>query len=41
MTDFSAFFDQLWIARFVILKGLGVTVSISLLSIWLATRPAP
>ena len=33
MTDFSAFFDQLWIARFVILKGLGVTVSISLLSI--------
>lgn len=33
MTDFSAFFDQLWIARFVMLKGLGVTVSISLLSI--------
>ncbi|CAN7654205.1 amino acid ABC transporter permease [Pararhizobium sp. LjRoot235] len=31
--DFSAFFDQLWIARFVVLKGLGITVSISLLSI--------
>lgn len=33
MMDFSAFFDQLWIARFVVLKGLGITVSISLLSI--------
>jgi polar amino acid transport system permease protein len=33
MMDFSAFLAQLWIARFVILKGLGVTVSISLLSI--------
>ncbi|PDT09636.1 ABC transporter permease [Rhizobium sp. J15] len=30
---FTAFLDQLWIARFVILKGLGVTVSISLLAI--------
>ncbi|MFS8145543.1 amino acid ABC transporter permease [Rhizobium sp. BR 249] len=29
----TAFLDQLWIARFVILKGLGVTVSISLLAI--------
>ncbi|OWV78342.1 ABC transporter permease [Rhizobium sp. R634] len=33
MTGFTAFLDQLWIARFVILKGLGVTVSISLLAI--------
>ncbi|EJZ19426.1 amino acid ABC transporter permease [Rhizobium sp. Pop5] len=33
MTGFIAFLDQLWIARFVILKGLGVTVSISLLAI--------
>ena len=33
MTGFAAFLDQLWIARFVILKGLGVTVSISLLAI--------
>lgn len=33
MSDFSAFFEQLWLARFVILKGLGVTVSISLLAI--------
>ncbi|OWV90370.1 ABC transporter permease [Rhizobium sp. R635] len=29
----TAFLDQLWIARYVILKGLGVTVSISLLAI--------
>lgn len=33
MMDFSAFFEQIWIARLVILKGLGVTVSISALSI--------
>jgi polar amino acid transport system permease protein len=33
MMDFSTFFDQVWLARYVILKGLGVTVSISLLSI--------
>lgn len=33
MMDFSAFLDQLWLARYVILKGLGVTVSISLMSI--------
>jgi len=33
MTNFFAFLDQLWIARMVILKGLGVTVSISMLSI--------
>lgn len=31
--EFSAFIDQLWIARFVILSGLRVTVSISLLAI--------
>ncbi|WP_047464271.1 amino acid ABC transporter permease [Rhizobium rhizogenes] len=33
MTDFTAFLDQLWIARLAILKGLGLTVSISLLAI--------
>jgi len=33
MMDFSAFLDQIWIARFAILKGLGITVSISALSI--------
>ena len=33
MTGLTAFLDQLWIARFVILKGLGVTVSISSLVI--------
>lgn len=33
MTGSTAFLDQLWIARLVILKGLGVTVSISLLAI--------
>jgi polar amino acid transport system permease protein len=33
MMDFSAFFEQIWIARLVILKGLGVTVSISALAI--------
>lgn len=33
MTVFSAFLEQLWIARNVILSGLGVTVSISLLAI--------
>ncbi|TKT57777.1 amino acid ABC transporter permease [Rhizobium sp. LC145] len=31
--DFFAFLEQLWIARFVILNGLSVTVSISLLAI--------
>lgn len=33
MHDLSAFLDQVWIARFVILKGLSMTVSISLASI--------
>ncbi|KKX27154.1 ABC transporter permease [Rhizobium sp. LC145] len=33
MMDFFAFLEQLWIARFVILNGLSVTVSISLLAI--------
>jgi polar amino acid transport system permease protein len=33
MTDLALFFDQLWAARLVLLKGLGLTVSISLLSI--------
>jgi len=33
MMDFSVFLDQIWIARFVILKGLGITISISVLSI--------
>lgn len=33
MLDFSAFLDQMWIARFALIKGLGVTVSISFLSI--------
>lgn len=33
MMDFSAFLDQVWLARVVILKGLGTTVSISLLAI--------
>lgn len=33
MTDFPAFLEQLWIARNVILSGLGATVSISLLAI--------
>ena len=33
MTDFFAFLDQLWGARLVVLKGLGVTVSISFLAI--------
>lgn len=28
-----SFFDQLWIARYVVLSGLGLTVSISLLAI--------
>jgi len=31
--DLLAFLDQLWLARYVILKGLGVTVSVSLMSI--------
>jgi polar amino acid transport system permease protein len=33
MMDFSAFLDQIWIARFAILKGLEITISISVLSI--------
>jgi polar amino acid transport system permease protein len=33
MHEFSVFLDQVWLARFVILKGLGLTVSISLASI--------
>lgn len=33
MMDLTHFIDQLWIARYVILKGLGVTISISLLAI--------
>lgn len=33
MMDFPAFLEQVWLARIVILKGLGVTVSISLLAI--------
>ncbi len=37
MMDFSAFFDQIWIARLAILKGLGVTISISLLSIFVGS----
>ncbi len=31
--ELLAFFDQLWLARLPILKGMGVTVSISLLAI--------
>jgi polar amino acid transport system permease protein len=33
MTDLTAFFEQIWIARLVLLKGLGLTIAISLLSI--------
>jgi polar amino acid transport system permease protein len=33
MTDLYAFFNEIWIARLVLLRGLGLTVSISLLSI--------
>jgi polar amino acid transport system permease protein len=33
MHEFSNFLDQVWLARFVILKGLGATVAISFLSI--------
>lgn len=33
MNEFSLFLDQIWLARFVILKGIGVTVSISFLAI--------
>jgi polar amino acid transport system permease protein len=33
MTDLAAFFEQIWIARLVLLKGLGLTIAISLLSI--------
>lgn len=35
--DLSAFLDQLWVARLAILKGVGVTVSISLLAICAGT----
>lgn len=37
MMDFSAFMEHLWLARYVILKGLGVTVSISLLAIFIGS----
>ena len=37
MSEFSAFLDQVWLARFVILRGLGLTVSISLLAIALGS----
>ncbi|WP_407049838.1 amino acid ABC transporter permease [Methyloraptor flagellatus] len=33
MFDFSAFLDELWTARFVLLQGLGITVAISLMAI--------
>lgn len=33
MMDLYSFFDQVWIARLAILKGLGITISISVLSI--------
>jgi polar amino acid transport system permease protein len=33
MSDLAHFLDQIWLARFVILKGLGLTVSISALAI--------
>ena len=33
MFDFSAFLDELWTARFVLLQGLGTTVAISLMAI--------
>lgn len=35
--DFSAFFHQAWIARIPLLKGLGMTISISLLAIIVGT----
>jgi polar amino acid transport system permease protein len=35
--DVMAFLDQLWLARIPILKGIGVTVSISLLAILVGT----
>lgn len=37
MNEFLAFVDQVWLARFVILRGLGLTVSISLLAIALGS----
>ncbi|MBN7775400.1 amino acid ABC transporter permease [Nitratireductor aquimarinus] len=37
MNEFLAFLDQVWLARFVILRGLGLTVSISLLAIALGS----
>lgn len=33
MNDLAIFLDEVWIARFALLRGLGTTVSISLLSI--------
>jgi polar amino acid transport system permease protein len=33
MSDLAAFFEQIWIARLVLMKGLGLTIAISLLSI--------
>ena len=33
MSDLLHFLDQIWLARYVILKGLGLTVSISALAI--------
>ncbi|MFK0274450.1 amino acid ABC transporter permease [Ensifer sp. NPDC090286] len=35
--DFPAFLDQLWLARIPLLKGLGVSISISFLSIVVGT----
>ncbi|SEB48485.1 amino acid ABC transporter membrane protein 2, PAAT family [Nitratireductor aquibiodomus] len=37
MNEFFAFLDQVWLARFVLLRGLGLTVSISLLAIALGS----
>ncbi|WPZ12473.1 amino acid ABC transporter permease [Nitratireductor rhodophyticola] len=37
MNEFLAFLDQVWLARFVLLRGLGLTVSISLLAIALGS----
>lgn len=37
MTEFAQFFGELWIARWAVLKGLGVTTLVSLLAIVLGT----
>ena len=37
MMDLAAFFDQAWVARLAILKGLGTTVAVSALAICLGT----